>query len=83
VNVSNPTRVVALMIRLKVVRNRSGDRVLPAFYSDNYFSLLPGETREASVEFSSADLAGELPKVIEEGWNVSTREIPTTREGTP
>jgi hypothetical protein len=83
VNVSNPTRVVALMIRLKVVRNRSGDRVLPAFYSDNYFSLLPGETREASVEFSSADLAGELPKVIEEGWNVSTREIPTTRERTP
>ncbi len=30
----------ALMVRLKAVRSRSGCRVLPAFYSNNYVSLM-------------------------------------------
>ncbi len=76
VEVSNPTPTVALMIRLKVQRNHSGARVLPVFYSDNYFSLLPGESREVMLEFSRASLAGELPKVLEEGWNIPLQEIP-------
>jgi hypothetical protein len=67
VRVSNPTSTVALMIRLKAQRDRSGARVLPVFYSDNYFSLLPGEAREVTLEFAKASLAGESPKVFEEG----------------
>ncbi|MGA9453388.1 MAG: sugar-binding domain-containing protein, partial [Verrucomicrobiia bacterium] len=82
VRISNPTRTVALMIRLKVRRDRSGDRILPVFYSDNYFSLLPGGTRDVTLEFAKASLAGESPKVFEEGWNVSGREIPLSPEPT-
>ncbi|HEV2328011.1 MAG TPA: glycoside hydrolase family 2 [Verrucomicrobiae bacterium] len=75
VHVSNPTPHVALMIRLKVVRANSGERVLPAFYEDNYFSLLPGEDRTLSVRFATADLAGEQPKLAVEGWNVRPEEV--------
>ena len=75
VRVSNPTPTVALMIRLKVQRDHSGVRVLPVFYSDNYFSLPPGETREVTMEFDNASLAGEAPKVFEEGWNIPLQEI--------
>ena len=82
VRVSNPTPTVALMVRLKVQRDRSGARVLPVFYSDNYFSLLPGETREVTLEFAKASLAGESPKVFAEGWNVPTREIALSQEST-
>ena len=35
----------ALMVRLKAVREKSGDRILPALYSDNYVALMPGERR--------------------------------------
>jgi hypothetical protein len=82
VRISNPTPTMALMIRLKVQLDRSGTRVLPVFYSDNYFSLLPGETREVTLEFAKASLAGESPKVFEEGWNVPAREIPLSPEPT-
>jgi hypothetical protein len=75
VRVANPTSSVALMIRLKVIRARSGERVLPVFYEDNYFSLLPGESRTVSVEFAAADLAGEPPGLAVSGWNISPQEI--------
>src|ERR1022692_1110520 len=75
VQVTNPTRSVALMIRLKVIRAGSRERVLPVFYEDNYFSLLPGEGRTLSVEFAVTNLAGELPKLAMEGWNISPQEI--------
>jgi hypothetical protein len=75
IHVSNPTRSVALMIRLKVIRAKSGKRVLPIFYEDNYFSLLPGESRTVSAEFATTNLAGEQPKLAVEGWNIVPLEI--------
>ena len=36
----------AFMVRLKAVPARKrGDRILPAIYSDNYITLMPGETQ--------------------------------------
>ncbi|HET6737872.1 MAG TPA: discoidin domain-containing protein [Kribbella sp.] len=46
--VRNTGTVVAAMVRLSL-RDRAGERVLPATYSDNYFWLLPGETRTVTV----------------------------------
>jgi hypothetical protein len=40
--------VVAAMVRVSL-RDRAGERVLPATYSDNYFWLLPGETRTITM----------------------------------
>jgi len=75
VRVTNPAQTIALAIRLKVQRADSGARVLPVFYSDNYFSLLPGESRTISVTFDDATLAGASPKLLAEGWNVKPEEI--------
>ena len=74
--VSNPASSVALAIRLKLVRDGSGARVLPAFYDDNYFSLLPGESKTVSIRFRLDALAGETPRLLAEGWNIAAREIP-------
>ncbi|HEY1790475.1 MAG TPA: glycoside hydrolase family 2 [Verrucomicrobiae bacterium] len=75
VHISNPTPNVALMIRLKMIRANSGERILPIFYEDNYFSLFPGESRTMSIQFADSDLAGEQPKLAVEGWNVAPEEI--------
>jgi hypothetical protein len=53
-------------------RQRSGKRVLPVFYSDNYLSLLPGESKSLTVEATVADLGGDLPMLAVDGWNVTT-----------
>ena len=46
----NASASPALMVRLKAVREKSGDRILPAIYSDNYLALMPGERRTIVTE---------------------------------
>ena len=69
--VRNPTRSVALMAHLQLRKAHSGQRVLPVFYSDNYLSLLPGETKTLTIEAASADLEGDAPVLAVDGWNVT------------
>jgi hypothetical protein len=60
----------ALMVRVKVVRAKSGDRILPAIYDDNYVALMPGERRTIHAEVNNTDTRGESPRVTVEGFNV-------------
>jgi hypothetical protein len=66
----NVSRQPALMVRLKAVRETSGDRILPAIYSDNYVALMPGEERVIRTELEAADARGEKPTIVIEGFNV-------------
>ena len=75
VSLSNESNLIALAIRLKVVQENSGERVLPAFFEDNYFSLLPGESRTISIEFDKKDLNGENTRLLLEGWNLNESQI--------
>ncbi len=67
----NTSASPALMIRLKAVRRTTGDRILPAFYSDNYVSLMPGESRTITTDFANADTRGEPARMVVEGFNLS------------
>lgn len=67
----NPSPHPALLVRLKVVRDKSGDRILPALYSDNYVSLMPEERRTIHIEIANADMRGESPRVVVEGFNIA------------
>jgi hypothetical protein len=65
----NPSKTPALLVRLKAVREKSGDRILPAMYEDNYVALMPGESRVIKTELESADTRGESPRMVVEGFN--------------
>jgi hypothetical protein len=67
----NPSDQPALMVRLIAVRTRSGDRILPAFFSENYVALMPGERRTIRTEVEAADARGEMPGIVVEGFNVA------------
>jgi hypothetical protein len=67
----NPSKSIALMAHLQLRKARSGQRVLPVFYSDNYLSLLPGESKALTVEAAVDDLGGEEPLLAVDGWNVT------------
>ncbi|WP_394835248.1 hypothetical protein LVJ94_52995 [Pendulispora rubella] len=71
VTLSNPTNTVALMAHVQLRNGRTNQRILPVFYSDNYISLLPGETRTLTVEASANDLGGDAPRIALDGWNVT------------
>jgi hypothetical protein len=66
----NTSTQPALMVRVKAVREKSGDRILPAIYSDNYVALMPGERRTIRTELEDADTRGERPRIVVEGFNV-------------
>jgi hypothetical protein len=70
VTLHNPGKEVALMTHLQLRRKRSGERVLPVYYSDNYISLLPNETRTITMEAAMSELKGEDALVDVDGWNV-------------
>ena len=71
VKLHNPTSHVALMAHVQLRRQKTGDRVLPAFYSDNYVSLTPGESRSITIEADAKAFDGEEALVTVDGWNVT------------
>ncbi len=75
----NPSQTIALMSHLQLRKARSGQRVLPVFYSDNYLSLLPGDRKTITVEAATSDLDGDAPLLAVDGWNVTVN--PTSASG--
>lgn len=61
VKVKNPSDKLAFFNRFMITKGDKGDEVLPSFWSDNFFSLLPGEEKIITVRFSKQDLDGEKP----------------------
>jgi hypothetical protein len=72
VTLRNPGTQVALMTHLQLRRGTAvnAERVLPVYYSDNYISLVPGESRTVTIEADLAELKNEAPVVTVDGWNV-------------
>lgn len=83
VSVYNPTQSIALMAHLQLRQAHTGRRVLPVFYSDNYISLLPGETKTLTIEAAGADLDGDAPLLAVDGWNVTVRNSFSSRSPVP
>lgn len=74
VDVVNPSKSVALMAHFQLRGRKSGKRVLPTSYSDNYISLLPGEKKRIVARCDTAQLEGDQPFVTVDGWNVTVTE---------
>ena len=79
VTVTNPTQTIALLTHMQLHRKSDGARVLPAFYSDNYLSLTPGETRTITVEAKTSSLSGG-PLLLVDGYNVEVAPVLTPVE---
>jgi hypothetical protein len=70
-DLKNASAQPALMVQLKAVREKSGDRILPALFTDNFVSLMPGEERSIQIQVENADTRGEKLAVVLQGFNVS------------
>ncbi len=79
VTLHNSSKNVALMAHLQIRREKSGERVLPVYYSDNYVSLVGGETRTIMAEADLSQFKDEDVLVVVDGWNVTV--APATATG--
>jgi exo-1,4-beta-D-glucosaminidase len=67
----NNTNELAFQIVLSVQKGRNGESVIPIFWDDNYFSLLPGEKRIIKGYFYKEDLKEKQPIIRVTGWNIN------------
>ncbi len=66
--ITNNSDVPALMLRVKAVDSKTDDLILPVWYSDNYISLMAGESRTITIRVRNEDCQGK-PIIKVEGFN--------------
>ena len=71
---TNPGATAALATKAVLLNAKSGSRILPAYFSDNYVTLLPKETKSISVHYPSKLAAGQA-KIELRGWNVEPESV--------
>ncbi len=82
IDLENHGRSVALMNKVTLLQSVAGQsgnvtRVLPAYPSDNYVSLLPGERRHLEIEVPAGAIQGVL-QIRLEGWNTPLADLPVS-----
>jgi exo-1,4-beta-D-glucosaminidase len=75
VDLKNPSSELAFAVNPKITKSISGDLVLPIYWQDNYFSLLPGERQRVKAEFDVKDMGTEGLSLVIEGWNIKTEKV--------
>ena len=78
VQLQNKGTAAALANKLTLVNASDKSRILPAYYGDNYVSLLPGESRDIEIEYPASAAKGE-PQLNLRGWNLATTVVPVTQ----
>ena len=71
----NSGTTVALANKLTILNAGDGARILPAYYTDNYVSLLPGESREIEIEYPAKAANGPAQLGLR-GWNLAKQILP-------
>jgi hypothetical protein len=73
-SISNPNNETAFFIRLKILDSKN-DLVLPVFFTDNYFTLLPGEEKKVELDLTLKNIPDNYKiKLVVEGWNIIQEE---------
>lgn len=74
VTIENPSQSLAFFIHPRLT-NSNQSEVLPTFWSDNYFSLLPGESKTVRATVDKNDVSAGRPGLHITGWNIIEKTI--------
>ncbi len=70
VTVKNTSATLAFMVWLRLQHADTGKPVRPAFYDDNFFSMLPGESRVIRIACGQTLADPAKTQLIVDGWNI-------------
>jgi hypothetical protein len=71
--VLNTSKSPAIGIKFNLQDPRSGKLIFPAYFSDGYFTLLPGEKKQIVVEWNNLNIKN--MEVISEGYNLKSQAL--------
>lgn len=69
--VSNPSSVISFFTQLKL-QTTKGVSLSPAFYSDNFFNLLPGESKTVEITYSKGDVPNGKVILLTDAFNIGS-----------
>ncbi|KVE28523.1 beta-galactosidase [Burkholderia singularis] len=83
-DVKNIGRTIALMTHLQLFDQSSGQRILPAFYSDNYLNLLPGASTRIVIDVPRAAMRSLSRAGLRvDGWKIDRANSRLCAHGVP
>lgn len=74
ITVKNAGKTLAYMTRFQLAGAKSGIEILPTFWTDNYLTLLPGETKTIEAFLDKADIL-ETPVLLYNTYSHSMNRI--------
>ena len=78
VKVANRGNQLAFQMHLAIGPQGERAETLPVLWQDNYFELMPGESREISAQFLTPDALGAAAELRVTGWNIAPQTIALT-----
>jgi hypothetical protein len=72
--IKNSTSSLAFLVHPRLAKAKDGDDIVPVFWDDNYFSLLPGEEKNVSATYDSTDLK-DTPILTIDGYNIALTTV--------
>jgi exo-1,4-beta-D-glucosaminidase len=70
VQVTNTSSQLAFFVHLTALQGKGGADIAPVYWDDNYFELMPGETRRIDASYPRKMLGGSASYIQVDGWNV-------------
>ncbi|MDR2775469.1 MAG: glycoside hydrolase family 2 [Tannerella sp.] len=77
--IKNVSSSIAFFNQLQLLDQESKP-VRPSFYTDNFFSLLPGESKSVTIETSVKNLKDKTPTLVIKGWNIKKNNMRLTSD---
>jgi hypothetical protein len=71
--VSNPTKSTIIGLKFNLRDLKSGKIILPAGFTDGYFTLLPGEKKQLVADWNPSLTVN--PEVVAEGYNMGSQSL--------
>ncbi len=67
--ITNNTAIPAIGVKLNLKDSNTKDIILPAYFTEGYFTLLPGESRNVSVNYP---LQNKEIEIAVDGYNIDS-----------
>ena len=72
----NTSQALAFQVYARALDSK-GTPIDPAFWSDSYIELMPGESRTLTVHLDQEEREEHIATLTVAGWNVAAQQIPT------
>jgi exo-1,4-beta-D-glucosaminidase len=80
VQLQNRSAHLAFQVHLGICKKGEKKEVLPVLWDDNYFELMPGESRTLTARFPSLESRGDGLELIVDGWNIEPARLEVRAE---